>query len=219
MVLCAGGMCSSLLLLRTLQKWQFSSLVSLYLSSKIFPNCCMHAVIFSPIQFLCILLLKERYVQVQTLQHCSKGSQVLDLSYSRPHPRDCFLFKFCNFYYFWFFKNLFYVWLHWIFVAAHGLSLVWLAGATLCCSTQASHFCGFSFCRPQALEHRLRCSTACGIFPGQGPNLCPLHWQVDSYPLDHQGSPTPLFLRGKGLEVSYAETYSCWTRAADPSLP
>ena len=71
MVLCAGGMCSSLLLLRTLQKWQFSSLVSLYLSSKIFPNCCMHAVIFSPIQFLCILLLKERYVQVQTLQHCS----------------------------------------------------------------------------------------------------------------------------------------------------
>ena len=115
MVLCAGGMCSSLLLLRTLQKWQFSSLVSLYLSSKIFPNCCMHAVIFSPIYFLCILLLKERYVQVQTLQHCSKGSQVLDLSYSRPHPRDCFLFKFLNFYY---------VWLHWIFVAAHGLSPV-----------------------------------------------------------------------------------------------
>ena len=35
-----------------------------------------HAVIFSPIQFLCILLLEERCVQVQALQHCSKGPQV-----------------------------------------------------------------------------------------------------------------------------------------------
>ena len=30
---------------------------------------------------------------------------------------------------------------------------------------------------------------ACRIFPEQGLNLCPLHWQVDSQPLDHQGSP------------------------------
>ena len=37
---------------------------------------CMHAVIFSPIWFLCILLLEERCVQVRALQHCSKGSQV-----------------------------------------------------------------------------------------------------------------------------------------------
>ena len=29
---------------------------------------------------------------------------------------------------------------------------------------------------------------ACGAFPDQGSNLCPLHWQVDSYPLCHQGS-------------------------------
>ena len=26
----------------------------------------------------------------------------------------------------------------------------------------------------------LRCSAACGIFPDQGLNPCPLHWQVDS---------------------------------------
>ena len=25
--------------------------------------------------------------------------------------------------------------------------------------------------------------------PVQGPNLCPLHWQADSQPLCHQGSP------------------------------
>ena len=30
---------------------------------------------------------------------------------------------------------------------------------------------------------------ACGIFPDQGLNLCTLHWQVDSQPLDHQRSP------------------------------
>ena len=26
----------------------------------------------------------------------------------------------------------------------------------------------------------LSCSAACGIFPAQGSNLCPLHWQADS---------------------------------------
>ena len=34
------------------------------------------------------------------------------------------------------------------------------------------------------------CSTACGIFPDQGSNQRPLHWQADSYPLCHQGSST-----------------------------
>ena len=32
-------------------------------------------------------------------------------------------------------------------------------------------------------------STACGIFPDQGSNPCPLHRQTDSQPLHHQGSP------------------------------
>ena len=30
---------------------------------------------------------------------------------------------------------------------------------------------------------------ACGIFPDQGSNPCPLHWQANSLPLDHVGSP------------------------------
>ena len=37
--------------------------------------------------------------------------------------------------------------------------------------------------------HRPSCSVACGIFPDQGSNPCPLHWQADSQPLRHQGSP------------------------------
>ena len=32
-------------------------------------------------------------------------------------------------------------------------------------------------------------SAACGIFPDQGSNPCPPHWQADSQPLRHQGSP------------------------------
>ena len=32
-------------------------------------------------------------------------------------------------------------------------------------------------------------SAACGIFPDQGSNPCPLHRQADSQPLHHQGSP------------------------------
>ena len=33
------------------------------------------------------------------------------------------------------------------------------------------------------VAYRLSCFMACGIFPDQGLNLCPLQWQVDSYPL------------------------------------
>ena len=32
----------------------------------------------------------------------------------------------------------------------------------------------------------LSCSGACGILLDQGLNLCPLHWQEDSQPLDHR---------------------------------
>ena len=33
-------------------------------------------------------------------------------------------------------------------------------------------------------------SAACGILPDQGSNPRPLHWQADSQPLRHQGSPS-----------------------------
>ena len=70
----------------------------------------------------------------------------------------------------------------------------WWAGVTLHCGTQASPCSGFSCWRPQALGSgasiaaapglsscgtRLSCSASCGIFPNQGSNLCPLHWQAD----------------------------------------
>ena len=74
---------------------------------------------------------------------------------------------------------------------------VWQARATVHCETQASHCCGSSCCGAQTLgswasvvaARRLSCSSACGTFPNQGSNSCPLHWQVDSYLLRPQGSP------------------------------
>ena len=96
-----------------------------------------------------------------------------------------------------FLKYLFiYFWLHWVFVAALGLSLLRRADATLCCGARASHCGGFSCCGAQALgaqasvvvdrglysagsvvvAHGLCGSAACGIFPDQGSNPCPLHW-------------------------------------------
>ena len=50
---------------------------------------------------------------------------------------------------------------------------------------------GFSSCSSGSAAgvRRLRYSVACGIFPDQGSNLCLLHWQADSLPPSHQGSP------------------------------
>ena len=87
-----------------------------------------------------------------------------------------------------------------------GLSLVVASG-----SHSSSRCAGLSLSRPLLLRttgsrcagsvivtHGPSCSAACGIFPDQGPNLCPLHWQADSQPLRHQGSPGQLiFDRGE----------------------
>ena len=72
--------------------------------------------------------------------------------------------------------------------------LLWLqqAGPALCRGAQASHCGGFSCCGARALEpglSRCSCLVACGIFPEQGSDPRPLHWEADSLPLDHQGTP------------------------------
>ena len=90
-----------------------------------------------------------------------------------------------------------YFWLCWVFVSVRGLSLVAASGGH-----SSSRCAGLSLSRPLLLwstgsrragsavvAHGLSCSAACGIFPDQGSNPCPLHWQADSQPLRHQGSP------------------------------
>ena len=90
-----------------------------------------------------------------------------------------------------------YLWLCWVFVSVQGLSLVAASG-----DHSSSRCAGLSLSRPLLLQstrsrragsvavaHRPSCSAACGIFSDQGSNPCPLHWQADSQPLRHQGSP------------------------------
>ena len=47
------------------------------------------------------------------------------------------------------------------------------------------------------VAHGPSCSVACGIFPDQGSNPCPLHRQADSQPLRHQGSPASISFMGE----------------------
>ena len=95
-----------------------------------------------------------------------------------------------------------YFWLCWVFVSVRGLSLVAASGG------HSSSWCtGLSLLRHLLLQstssrragsvvvaHGPSCSAACGIFPDQGLNPCPLHWQADSQPLRHQGNPHKHFL-------------------------
>ena len=108
----------------------------------------------------------------------------------------------CIRFFFFFFLNLFiylfiYLWLCRVFVSMRGLSLVAASGGH-----SSSRCAGLSLSRPLLLRstgsrragsvivaHGPSCSAACGIFTDQGANLCPLHWQADSQPLHHQGSP------------------------------
>ena len=104
----------------------------------------------------------------------------------------CFPIFFFNFIYLFI-----YFWLCWVFVSVRGLSLVAASGGH-----SSSRCAGLSLSRPLLLRsrssrragsvvvaHGASRSAACGIFPDQGLNPCPLHCQADSQPLRHQGSP------------------------------
>ena len=96
-----------------------------------------------------------------------------------------------------------------------GLSLAAASGGH-----SSSRCAGLSLSRPLLLRstgsrragsvivaHGPSCSVACGVFPDQGSNPRPLHWQADSQPLCHQGSPVNVI-----LDVDYAVVmiHSCY---------
>ena len=134
---------------------------------------------------------------------CSAACRIFPDQSSNPCPLH---WQVDSFFFFFFFKAFFfkffnfiyiYFWLCWVFVSVRGLSLVAASGrhSSLRCA-------GLSLSRPLllrstgsrragsvAVAHRPSCSMACGILPDQGSNPCPLHWQADSQPLHHQGSP------------------------------
>ena len=89
------------------------------------------------------------------------------------------------------------------------------AGATLHRGAQASHYRGLSLRSTDSrrtgsviVAHGPSCSTACGIFPDQGSNPCPLHWQADSQPLHHQGSLGFIFISPNDFSLSFYPPFS-----------
>ena len=82
--------------------------------------------------------------------------------------------------------NSVYLWLCWVVIDVRGLCLVVESG-------------GYSLLQALITQisivvaHRLSCSAACGIFPDQGLNPCPLRWQGHSYPLHHLVTPFCFF--------------------------
>ena len=105
---------------------------------------------------------------------------------------------------FFFFNSYFiYLFIYFIFLTVLGLRFV--RGLSLVAASgghSSSRCAGLSLSRPLplrgtgsrragsvAVAHGPSCPAACGIFPDQGSNPRPLHWQADSQPLRHQGSP------------------------------
>ena len=109
------------------------------------------------------------------------------------------IFYFIYFIYLFFTLGLFI----YLFLAVLGLRFCARVSLVAASGGHSSSRCaGLSLSRPLLLRstgsrraglvivaHGPSCFEACGILPDQGSNLCPLHWQADSQPLHHEGSP------------------------------
>ena len=93
------------------------------------------------------------------------------------------------------------VWVHTLLIAARrSLLILWTR-----CTGSAVVACGLS------------CSMACGILLDQRSNPCPLYWQVDSYPLHHQGSPHIIFKKQTRKAVIFT-SWKEWSELGEDSF-
>ena len=95
------------------------------------------------------------------------------------------------------------------------------ARAILPCSVWAFHHSSFSLqsVGSVVMVHGLCCSSACEIFLEHGWNLCSLHWQANSYPLYHQGSPGPYLSEIRASPVSKGLICFCPSLNFSVALP
>ena len=198
--------------------------------SKLLPFLFLQIFIFLILHFTLPLKKSVTSVQIEVkfsshwtlslLQHYDINDQNLSLHFSL-------------YLYFWECSCLFiylYLWLHWVFPAPLGLSLVMVSGSNCLLwhtdislqrllllqstgsryelqqlwhvvSVVAAH--GLWRLGSVVVVHGLSCSTACGIFPDQGSNPCPLHQQRHFYPLCHQCSPVFIFDSNKNKDFSF----------------
>ena len=133
---------------------------------------------------------------------------------SNQEKRMAFL---CNWHLYIEYSYLFiYFWLCWVFICVRGFSV-----AAASRGHSSSRCAGLSLSRPLLLRstgsrragsvvvaHGPSCSAARGIFPDQSSNPCHLHWQADSQPLRHQGSPSLSILKFSFLFIRSCHYYS-----------
>ena len=79
-----------------------------------------------------------------------------------------------------------------LIVASVGCSPVAVHGLLIVVTSLAAEL-GLQSTSSVVVAHRLSCSAARGIFLDQWSNF--LHWQADSSPLSHQGSPSKVHLK------------------------
>ena len=74
-----------------------------------------------------------------------------------------------------------------------------------------------------SVAHQITYSTAYGIFPARGLNLCPLLRQAGSYPLCHQGSPCAFsearLDHSLAIEMSTSPSPACLTTHTPSTRP
>ena len=141
-------------------------------------------------------------------------SFLLKYTFSKIFQRSLGIVNFLNLYmsgnlFCFYFAHTFFFCLCWVFTVACGFSPVAVSGvyslvAVLGLLTVVASLAGV---------HRLSCLTEYEIFPNLGWKLCPLHWQADSLPLDHQGSSLPILLNdnlawNKTLSVNFIPLHS-----------
>ena len=112
----------------------------------------------------------------------------------------------------------------WVLVSARGLSPAAASGghsSSRCADLSPSRpllllSTGSRRAGSATVAHGPSRSAARGILPDQGSNPCPPHWQADSQPLRHQGSPSfnfyLLFLAVLGLRFCARAFSSCGER-------
>ena len=130
---------------------------------------------------------------------CLPKIVLLPCSSLLPEVNFIYLFIFLKINFHQFFKKIYLLFIYYLFLAV--LGLCFCARAFSSCGKWGPLFIavrgplllqstGSRRAGSVVVAYGPSCSVACEIFPDQGSNPCPLHWQADSQPLRHQGSPT-----------------------------
>ena len=143
-----------------------------------------------------LIYTSTRYKRDLVVSHFHQHFVLVPFYFWRIEVPECGLKKF----FFKLLKLFIDLWLCWVFIAVRAFSSYNEWGPLSSRGAWAARFAGFSCCRARAVAAQVSVVAACGLsgcdsqaleypvargtFPNQESNLCPLHRQVDSSPLE-----------------------------------